>query len=105
MDVKNEIIVRKVKQEILPIDKDAEIVLFGSRARGDARQDSDWDFLFLTDQPVTFSLRERIAVSMLSIELGEGVIVQIVPRNKSDWQTKYANSHFYLNVKEEGIRL
>lgn len=96
---------QKVKHEILSIDKDAEIVLFGSRARGDARSDSDWDFLFLTDQQVTFSLRETIAINMLPIELDEGIILQVVPRNKSEWQTKYADSAFYLNVKEEGIRL
>ncbi len=38
-----------VKQEVTKIDPKAEIILFGSRARGDFRMDSDWDFLVLLD--------------------------------------------------------
>jgi len=37
-----------VKCTVLELDPEAEVVLFGSRARGDARADSDWDFLVLT---------------------------------------------------------
>ena len=35
----------QVKQLIHQIEPEAEIILFGSRARGDAAPDSDWDFL------------------------------------------------------------
>ena len=38
MNVVDETVVKKVKEGILSIDKDAEIILFGSRARGDARE-------------------------------------------------------------------
>ena len=41
-----------VKQSVQEIDPQAEVWLFGSRARGDARPDSDWDFLVLTEKPV-----------------------------------------------------
>ena len=34
-----------VKEKILEIDKNAEVILFGSRARGDFHEESDWDFL------------------------------------------------------------
>ncbi|WP_461150872.1 nucleotidyltransferase domain-containing protein [Spirosoma pulveris] len=33
-----------VKKQVCEIDPQAEVWLFGSRARGDARPDSDWDF-------------------------------------------------------------
>lgn len=105
MNIADEIVVQKVKQGILSIDKDAEIILFGSRARGDAREDSDWDFLFLTDEKVTFPFRMDLSRKMLDIELDEDVVLQIVPRNKNDWKSKHLNSPFYLNVTEEGIRL
>jgi hypothetical protein len=32
------------------------LVLHGSRARGDARADSDWDFAYLADEPFDASL-------------------------------------------------
>lgn len=38
---------REIASHVLP--KGAEVILFGSRARGDARVDSDWDILILID--------------------------------------------------------
>ncbi len=45
-------IVNLVKQEVIKIDPKAEVFLFGSRARGDFRKDSDWDFLILLNRPL-----------------------------------------------------
>ena len=39
--------IRKVIRKIMPSD---DIVLFGSRARGEGREDSDWDVLFLVEK-------------------------------------------------------
>ena len=32
-------------------EPDAQIILYGSRARGDAREDSDWDVIILLNKP------------------------------------------------------
>ena len=101
MNITEERIVNKVKQSILSIDKDAEIILFGSRAR----DDSDWDFLFLTNEKVTFPFRMEISRKMLRIELEEDVVLQVVPKNKIDWQGVYFDSPFYRNVKDDGVIL
>ena len=37
----------QVKQTIHEIEPEADIILYGSRARGDAHPESDWDFLIL----------------------------------------------------------
>ncbi len=47
-----------------------KLLLFGSRARGDARKHSDWDFLVVTDKPVDWSLKREIWYA-LSIALSE----------------------------------
>ncbi|MGC8542613.1 MAG: nucleotidyltransferase domain-containing protein [Vulcanisaeta sp.] len=39
---------------------DVTIVLFGSRARGDARRSSDFDLLIITERRLTWSDRARI---------------------------------------------
>jgi len=39
----------------------ARIVLFGSRARGDARPDSDWDLLVIADTDLDRAEREFVA--------------------------------------------
>jgi len=105
MNVTDEILVHKVKDSLLSIDKDAEVILFGSRARGDARDDSDWDFLFLTNQDVTNTLRKEIIEKIFSIEIEEGVVLQVVPKNTTVWTTRHFDSPFYRNVKDDGIRI
>jgi len=105
MNVTDEILVQKVKSGILSVDKDAEVILFGSRARGDAREDSDWDFLCLTSLRVNDSLRLSVIDKVLPVELDEEVAIQVVIKNKTDWQTKYVDSPFYRNVEEQGIRI
>lgn len=38
-----------------------KVLLFGSRARGDFRQDSDWDFYVVVDRDLSFPERQKIA--------------------------------------------
>ena len=87
------------------IDPKAEIILYGSRARGDERPDSDWDILVLTDYPVDLK-KERIFrdnLYELEIELGEPFSIFVYSKN--DWITKQKISPFYSNVTQEGVSL
>ena len=47
MKEKDTHIATRIRTEIKRIDPKAKVVLFGSRARGDAKKDSDWDLLIL----------------------------------------------------------
>jgi uncharacterized protein len=38
----------EIKGVVLSFDDKAEVILYGSRARGDYREDSDWDVLIRT---------------------------------------------------------
>jgi len=58
--------IEKIKAEILQALKDsgfseAKIILFGSRARGEDRQDSDWDFLIILEPELSITEKRRIA--------------------------------------------
>jgi predicted nucleotidyltransferase len=40
-------IIQLIRQKVNEIDKTAEVILYGSRARGDNKRDSDWDVMIL----------------------------------------------------------
>ena len=79
--------------------------LFGSQARGTARDNSDWDILIILDKEellpsdydnVTYPLTE------LGWELGKEI--NSVMYSAREW-LKYKNTSFCKNVEKEGIRL
>lgn len=93
-----------IKAEILKTDPTAQLVLYGSRARGDSTPDSDWDLLLLTEKP-RFSFEEeqsvRTPLYLKELELSEVISLQIL--NVSDWRDKFRITPFYENVLREGI--
>ena len=41
-----------------------KIILFGSRAKGDFKQDSDWDLMIVTDRNLSFLEKRKIIAEM-----------------------------------------
>jgi predicted nucleotidyltransferase len=80
-----------------------KILLFGSRARGDAREDSDYDMLIVLDKRSP-ELRSKI----LEIERGlmdrYGVLVASILRSEEEWNNTQKFPLAY-NIAREGILL
>ncbi len=87
------------------IDPKAEVILFGSRARGDERTDSDWDILILTDYPADLQTERKFRDKLYDLELETGESFSVFAYSKKDWMTKQRITPFYQNVTQEGIRL
>ncbi|MBC8156395.1 MAG: nucleotidyltransferase domain-containing protein [Bacteroidetes bacterium] len=92
----------EVKRYVLEIDPQAEVWLFGSRARGDARPDSDWDFLVLTDKPVDRQYKRTLRDHLFYLELDSERVIGTVIYNKQAWQD-LAVTYLYQNVEEDGV--
>jgi predicted nucleotidyltransferase len=85
---------------------EAEIRLFCSRARGDAKDDSDWDFLILLpEEKISFSRERKIMDDFYDIELATGQILSAFIRPKSVWESKYPITPLFHNIEKESILL
>ncbi len=85
---------------------DAEIYLYGSRARGDAKPLSDWDLLILLNSKnIPFALETKIMDEFYEIELETGEIISPLIYPKEEWNVKYRQTPLYENIKNESIRL
>ena len=87
------------------IPKGAHVILFGSQARGDAKEGSDWDVLVLIDKE-NLSPMDHDLYSYPFWELGWKIDAMIHPAvyTMNDWNTK-ANPVFKNNVERDGIVL
>ena len=97
-------LLKRVEECVHSVAPDAELKLYGSRARGDAGLHSDWDFLILLDQPLT---RYRIGVLkdiIYDLELKTDTVLSTIVRTRHEWYSpRYSVLPFRQIVEQEGI--
>jgi predicted nucleotidyltransferase len=99
-------VTQRIKAKIMEKDPTAEVILFGSHARGDATKDSDWDILILVNIPnykKNMDGEYFAALGDIELDIEEPIQTIIIP--KIDWETRHVPTPLYQNVKEQGIRL
>ena len=99
-------LLNKIKAGINTQDPDAEIYLYGSRARGDHNENSDWDILIITPRKkINFEYESDIRDPIYDLELDSGQVISVLVYSRSDWQKKRSISPLFMNVLKEGIRI
>ena len=94
---------REIASAVLPAG--AKVLLFGSRARGDARQDSDWDILILIDgEKATGSDFDKYAYPFVSYGWSVGEHINPVIYSFSEWNRR-SFTPFFKIIQAEGISL
>ena len=96
----------RIKANVLETDPEAEVWLYGSRARGTAQEDSDWDVLVLSPKE-RLSVREEgyFIDHMTDLMIETGEVVHLFAYGKADWHGRHSITPFYQNVTREAVRL
>ena len=81
----------------------AKVILFGSRARGDARPDSDWDIMVLVDDDSKVG-RWDLHEQLWDLGLDTDQEINPIVYRKNEWQQR-SFTPFYKNVMQDGVVL
>lgn len=96
----------KIVEAIEKVAPGSDIYLFGSRARGDERPDSDWDVLVLVDrEKVSFAFENEILNAVYDVSLETGELVSPIVKTKNNWLEKRGFIPLYENITRDGILL
>jgi predicted nucleotidyltransferase len=103
--VDSQTILQQIKKAVLTVDPGAELILFGSRARGDYNEESDWDVLVLSEHEINMSFKDKISDKLFYLELDNDVIITPVIVNKEKWYEQFKGYPLFHEVKKDGIAL
>ncbi len=99
-------ILKKIKKSITSIVPNADVILYGSYARGEEKEESDIDLLILLDKDrVTWVDEKKVSYPLYDIEFDIGKIISPLILSKKDWKNRHVITPFYENITNEGIVL
>jgi len=106
MEKSNDKILAQIKKIVREQDPAAKIYLYGSRARGTAKDNSDWDLLILLNRDnIPLEIEQEITYPLYDLEFDTGKIISPMIYTEKEWNTKYKVTPFYHNVMNEGKQL
>jgi predicted nucleotidyltransferase len=94
---------RRIRDYVNMVDATAEVILYGSRARGDEREYSDWDILILTEYPADLVIEGKFRDKLYDLELETGESFSVFAYSKNEWNTRQKSTPFFANVSSEGV--
>ncbi len=99
-------LLRQIRETVHAIEPDAHLILYGSRARGNAEPDSDWDLLVLLDGDATYDRIDGVRHRLYELEWETNTILSSIVRSKDVWDSPlYESMPFHTNVVHDGMRL
>lgn len=95
-----------IKETIHEIMPDAEVMLFGSRARSDSYENSDFDILIVTNQKLTPGEKLPIRTQVRKALLEKGILSDILIQNTQEIEkNKNLPGHIIRRILKDAVIL
>lgn len=96
----------KLKRVVQLIVPDAELLLYGSAARGERGPESDYDIMVLLNAPLASAEEDAVEGAVYDLELAHGVVISLFLVTREKWNLPFTTATpFYRNVRREAIGL
>ncbi len=95
--------VKELIREFLP---KAEVLLYGSVARGTQDAESDYDILVLTDSLLSHREQNEIRGAVFDWSIERDIVISMLFRSKDEWNSALAQvSPFHQEVEKDALAL
>ena len=102
----DEQLLAQIRDVVRRVEPGAPVILYGSRARRDARADSDWDLLVLLEGPVSGRREDVLREQLYDLELETGAVLSAVIRSAQEWDTPLSRAMpFHAAITRDGREL
>lgn len=100
--IKNMLVkIKEVVQAIVP--EGSHVLLYGSRARGNFHEDSDWDILVILNKPkIEQNDYDEVVYPLTALGWKIGEMIISVVYTREEWQQS-SFTPFYKNVEQDSI--
>lgn len=99
-------ILKQIRDAVYNHAPQAEVYLYGSRARGGATKQSDWDILILLNTSlVSFEVEKQFINALYEVEIETGEVITPLIYSKFDWNNNRTMTSLYENIQREGIKI
>jgi len=99
----SQIILQGIKNAVLEVVPDAGVILFGSRARNEEKEESDWDILVLTNNHVDEPFKRKVRDRLFYEGLEKEICISSLVFNKKEWNEKFNRYPLFFEINKDGI--
>lgn len=99
-------LIDRLRYMIKSVSPDSQAILYGSEARGEAKQNSDIDILILVDKDVLSPVEEDVITAPIyDLEIETGTVISPIVMTRKAWDAAKRKTMFYYNVMKDGVLL
>ncbi|MGI8971458.1 MAG: nucleotidyltransferase domain-containing protein [Dehalococcoidia bacterium] len=100
------VLLEQIRSAVHTVEPKAQIMLYGSRARGDASPDSDWDLLVLVEGYEDRARDAAIRRRLYDLEVEIDAILTPIITTREEWESGRSRATpFYASVQRDGVVL
>jgi uncharacterized protein len=100
-------ILHEIKRRVAEVEPNAQVLLYGSYARGEQGPDSDIDLLILLPEGdrVGYDEGMRIKSPLYDLERHSGKLISPLVYTRKEWLERHKGTPFFYNVQREAMSL